>query len=137
MASSNGAEDNEASLERTRTALIARYAPGTTRRSICWSGGEAQVLELGEGSPLLLVHGGLGAATNWLPIFPALARDHRVLAPDRPAPGPPREPERRERLILVGAPAGTRRSAPLDMAMIRWPLVGRIVRWLLGRSTPA
>lgn len=174
----------DASLERAQAALIARYAPGTRRRSIRWSGGETQVLELGEGSPLLLVHGGLGAATNWLPIFPALARVHRVLAPDRPGHGLAspmdysgvdvldhattflrdvmealeidrapivansmggrwaielalREPERVERLILVGAPAGTRRSAPVDMAMISWLLVGRIVRWFLGRSTPA
>ena len=174
----------DASLERAQAALIARHAPGTRRRSIRWSGGETQVLELGEGSPLLLVHGGLGAATNWLPIFPALARDHRVLAPDRPGHGLAspmdyagvdlldhattflrdvmealgidrapivansmggrwalelalREPERVERLILVGAPAGTRRSAPLDMAMISWPLVGRIVRWLMGRSSAA
>jgi len=174
----------DASLGRAQTALIAHYAPGTRRRSIRWSGGETQVLELGAGSPLLLVHGGLGAATNWLPIFPALARDHRVLAPDRPGHGLAtpmdyasvdvldhatrflrdvmaalgidrapivansmggrwaielalREPERVERLILVGAPAGTRRSLPVDMAMISWPLVGRVVRWFLGRSTPA
>jgi pimeloyl-ACP methyl ester carboxylesterase len=174
----------EASLERVQAALIARYAPGTIRRSIRWSGGETQVLELGAGAPLLLVHGGLGAATDWLPIFPALARDHRVLAPDRPGHGLAspmdyagidvldhatrflrdvmealgidrapivansmggrwaievalREPECVERLMLVGAPAGTRRSLPIDMAMISWPLVGPIVRWFLGRSTPA
>jgi pimeloyl-ACP methyl ester carboxylesterase len=174
----------DASLERLQAALIARYAPGTRRSSIRWSGGETQVLELGEGPPLLLVHGGLGAATDWLPIFPALAQNHRVLAPDRPGHGLAspmdyagvdvldhattflrdvmeslgvdrapivansmggrwaielalREPQRVERLILVGAPAGTRRSLPVDMAMISWPLVGRIVRWFLGRSTPA
>jgi len=176
--------DIDASHERLQAALIARYAPGTRRRSIRWSGGETQVLELGAGSPLLLVHGGLGAASDWLPIFPALAQNHRVLAPDRPGHGLAspmdysgvdvldhataflrevmkalgidrapivansmggrwaielalREPQRVERLILVGAPAGTRRSLPTDVAMMSWPLVGRIVRWFLGRSTPA
>lgn len=184
MATSVGFEDIGASLDRTRTALIARYAPGTRRRSIRWSGGETQVLELGEGPPLLMVHGGLGAATDWLPIFPALARTHRVLAPDRPGHGLAsqmdyggvdmldhattflrdvmkslgidraviaansvggrwaielalREPERIERLILVGAPVGTRRSMPVDIAILSWPVVGPIVRWLLGRSSPA
>ncbi len=183
MGTSSGG-DIDASLERAQAALIARHAPGTRRRSILWSGGETQVLELGEGPPLLLVHGGLGAATDWLPIFPALARDHRVLAPDLPGHGLAspmnyagvdvldhaarflrdvmealgidrapivanavggrwaielalREPACVERLILVGAPAGTRRSLPLDMAMFSWPLVGRVVRWSLGRSSPA
>ncbi len=174
----------DAPLERVQAALIARFAPGTRRRSIRWSGGETQVLELGVGPPLLLVHGGLGAATDWLPIFPALAQNHRVLAPDRPGHGLAspmdysgvdvldhataflrevmkalgldrapivansmggrwaielalRQPQRVERLILVGAPAGTRRSLPTDVARMSWPLVGRIVRWFLGRSTPA
>lgn len=184
MATSAEFEDTGASLDRTRTALIARYAPGTTRRSIRWPGGETQVLELGDGPPLLMVHGGLGAATDWLPIFPALARDHRVLAPDRPGHGLAspmdyagvdvldhaatylrdvmaalgierapivsngmggrwaielalREPERVERLILVGAPMGARRAIPAGISMISWPLLGRLVRWSLGRSTPA
>jgi pimeloyl-ACP methyl ester carboxylesterase len=176
--------DLDASLERLEAALIARFAPGTGRRSIRWSAGETQVLELGTGPPLLLVHGGLRAATDWLPIFPALARDHHVLAPDRPGHGLAspmdyagvdvldhattflrevlealgidrapivanamggrwaielalREPQCVERLILVGAPAGTRGSLPTDIARISWPLVGRIVRWSLGRSSPA
>src|SRR3990172_6044024 len=184
MATSIRVGEVDESLERAQAALIARYAPGTRRRSLRWAGGETQVLELGTGSPLVLVHGGLGAATSWLPIFPALARDHRVIAPDRPGHGraspmnyagidvldhatrflreimetlgiesapivansmggrwaielTPREPERVERLILAGAPAGARRSLPVDMAMTSWPLVGRVVRWSLGRSTPA
>ena len=173
----------DASLGQGQAALIARYAPGTRRRTIRWSGGETQVLELGAGPPLLLVHGGLGSATSWLPIFPALARHHWVLAPDRPGHGLAgpmnysgidvldhattflrdvmaalgivrapivansmggrwavelalREPERVERLILVGAPAGTRRSLPTEVAMISWPLVGRVARRFLGRSSP-
>ena len=174
----------DAPLERVQAALIARHAPGTRRSSIRWAGGQTQVLELGEGPPLLLVHGGLGAATDWLPIFPALARDHRLLAPDLPGHGLAspmvyagtdlldqgtrflrdvmeahgvrrapivanaiggrwaielalREPERVERLILVGAPAGTRRALPTDVAITTWPLVGRVVRWSMGRPSAA
>ena len=142
------------------------------------------MLDLGEGPPLLLVHGGLGAATDWLPIFPALARDHHVFAPDLPGHGLAspmdyagsdlrdqgarflrdvmetqgvhrapivanamggrwaielalREPERVERLILVGAPAGTRRALPTEVAITTWPLIGRVVRWSMGRSSTA
>ena len=49
--------------------------------------GETQVLELGSGPPLLLVHGGLGDAFEWVPILPVLARNHRVLAVDLPGHG--------------------------------------------------
>jgi pimeloyl-ACP methyl ester carboxylesterase len=183
MATSGGGY-MDAPLERVQDALIARNAPGTRRSSIRWAGGETQVLDLGEGPPLLLVHGGLGAATDWLPIFPALARDHHVFAPDLPGHGLAnpmvyagtdlldqgtrflhdvmvaqgvhgapvvanamggrwaielalREPERVERLILVGAPAGTRRALPTELAMTSWPLVGRIARWFMGRSSAA
>jgi pimeloyl-ACP methyl ester carboxylesterase len=52
-----------------------------------WSGGTTQVIELGEGPPLLLLHGGLGEAVQWGSILPALARRHRVLAIDRPGHG--------------------------------------------------
>lgn len=41
----------------------------------------------GEGSPVLLVHGLGGAASNWVELAPALARDYRVLAPDLPGHG--------------------------------------------------
>jgi pimeloyl-ACP methyl ester carboxylesterase len=36
----------------------------------------------GEGPPLVLVHGLGGSHANWLAVGPALARHHRVLAPD-------------------------------------------------------
>ena len=52
-----------------------------------WSQGETQVLELGDGPPLLLVHGGGDAAFEWVPILEELARRHRVLAVDRPGHG--------------------------------------------------
>ncbi len=74
-------------VEAAQAALLARYAPETRVRRVAWSQGETQVLELGAGPPLLLVHGGGDSAFEWVPILPALARNHRVLAVDRPGHG--------------------------------------------------
>jgi pimeloyl-ACP methyl ester carboxylesterase len=74
-------------LERAQAALLARYAPEAQIRRIRWSQGETQVLELGSGSPLLYVHGGLSTASEIAPILSALATSHRVLAVDRPGHG--------------------------------------------------
>src|SRR5438093_4006907 len=41
----------------------------------------------GEGSPLLLVHGLGGAASNWIELAPLLAERHRLLVPDLPGHG--------------------------------------------------
>ncbi|MGH2980438.1 MAG: alpha/beta fold hydrolase, partial [Solirubrobacterales bacterium] len=43
--------------------------------------------ELGEGPPLLLIHGLGGCWENWLENIPHLARSHRVIAPDLPGFG--------------------------------------------------
>ena len=74
-------------LEQAQAALLARFAPETRVRRIRWSQGETQVFELGGGSPLLYVHGGLGGAYEVVPILAALAEAHRVLAVDRPGHG--------------------------------------------------
>lgn len=74
-------------LETAQKALLAQLAPDTRVRRLRWSQGETQVLELGSGPPLLLVHGGLGDAFAWVPIMPALAQKHRVLAVDLPGHG--------------------------------------------------
>jgi pimeloyl-ACP methyl ester carboxylesterase len=41
----------------------------------------------GDGSPLLLVHGLGGAASNWVELVPELVRRYRVLVPDLPGHG--------------------------------------------------
>ena len=74
-------------VKAAQAALLARHAPDTRVRRVAWSQGETQVLELGAGSPLLLVHGGGDSAFEWVPILPALARNHRVIAVDRPGHG--------------------------------------------------
>ena len=74
-------------LEKTQAALLARFAPDARVRRVRWSQGATQCFELGAGSPLLYVHGGLGGAYEIVPILAALAKHHRVLAVDRPGHG--------------------------------------------------
>ena len=45
-----------------QTAYLDRVAPGHRSRRVRWSGGTTQLIELGDGPPLLLIHGGLGEA---------------------------------------------------------------------------
>jgi pimeloyl-ACP methyl ester carboxylesterase len=50
-------------------------------------GRRANVMTIGEGPPLLLVHGHTGCWQNWLENIPHFARTHRVVAPDLPGFG--------------------------------------------------
>jgi pimeloyl-ACP methyl ester carboxylesterase len=70
-----------------RRRAIDALAPGATTRTIRWSGGATDVIELGTGEPMLLVHGGAGEAGHWLPLLPLLAEDYRVIAVDAPGHG--------------------------------------------------
>lgn len=74
-------------VQDTQRAYLDRVAPGHRTRRVGWSGGTTQVIDLGDGPPLLLIHGGLGEAFQWGPILGSLARRHRVLAVDRPGHG--------------------------------------------------
>jgi len=74
----------DSELAEAQATLLARLAPDSRISRIRWSQGETQLLELGDGPPLLLVHGGADGAFEWVPILPALARNRRVLAVDRP-----------------------------------------------------
>jgi pimeloyl-ACP methyl ester carboxylesterase len=78
---------HDAELEVAQAALLARYAPNARIQRMRWSGGETQVMELGAGSPLLLIHGGLASGFYWAPILPALARNHRAIVVDLPGHG--------------------------------------------------
>ena len=73
-------------LRTLQARTLNKYAPGTVRR-IRSPHGETQVLELGDGPPIVLVHGGLGQATDWVPIMAQLGREFRVYAVDRPGHG--------------------------------------------------
>jgi len=79
--------DLDRSFEQAQTSYLGRCAPGYRTRRIHWSGGETQVIEIGKGEPLLLLHGGGGNAAQWGPILAALGEQHRVFAVDRPGHG--------------------------------------------------
>ncbi len=168
-------------LESAQAALLARFAPDSRVSRIRWSQGETQLLELGDGPPLLLVHGGGDGAFEWVPILPALARNRRVLVVDRPGHGLADlfdykgvdlleharaflrdildaldlrtvdiaansigglwatafaldEPQRVSRLVLVGAPVGVARDAPLLLRFMSLPLVGQALGRLMMRN---
>jgi len=151
-------------VETRQAAYLDRVVPGHRIVRVRWSGGATQVIEAGQGQPLLLLHGGLGEATQWAPLMPALAQKYRVLAVDRPGHGLAdyfdyrdvnildvasrfaREildalnvasaavlgnsmgglwaagfalahPERVNRLILIGAPAGVQRAIPWTLRL--------------------
>ncbi len=65
------------------------------RREIDVVGTRVNYVEMGEGSPLVFVHGLSGAWQNWLENLPHFARSHRVIALDLPgfgsSPMPPWE----------------------------------------------
>lgn len=58
------------------------------------------VVDIGSGPPLLLVHGLSGCWQNWLENIPHFARTHRVIAPDLPGFGASEMP--RETITIAG-----------------------------------
>jgi len=82
-----GANELERRIEAAHADVLARLAPGTLSRRLAWSQGGTRVLELGDGPPLLLVHGAFDNAALWAPILAPLAARHRVLAVDLPGHG--------------------------------------------------
>ena len=74
-------------IEAAHAALLERLAPGASARRVRWSQGKTRVLELGDGPPLVLVHGAFDNAALWAPILAALAERHRVVAVDLPGHG--------------------------------------------------
>jgi proline-specific peptidase len=65
------------------------------QRWVALPGGPVNVIERGEGPPLVFVHGHSGRWANWLANIPHFSRTHRVIAMDLPGFGHspmPREP---------------------------------------------
>jgi pimeloyl-ACP methyl ester carboxylesterase len=87
LANQSEAQDSTRLVETLQAAYLNRVVPGHRIVRVRWSGGTTQVIEAGQGQPLLLLHGGLGEAFQWAPLMPSLARRYRVLAVDRPGHG--------------------------------------------------
>lgn len=67
-------------------ALLLVGVPVTDRR-LELTGVSTAVLEGGQGSPVVLLHGPGGNATHWARVIPDLANTNRVVAPDLPGQG--------------------------------------------------
>jgi len=74
-------------LREARKRLLSRFVPGARTRRLKWSMGRTEMIEVGEGPPLVLIHGGLGEAGGWAPILTLLAGHFHLYAPDRPGHG--------------------------------------------------
>ena len=57
------------------------------QRRVELAGVSTSVLEGGDGPPVVLLHGPVGHAGHWFRVLPALAKSHRVVAPDLPGQG--------------------------------------------------
>ncbi len=86
---------NTTSTQRRRSAQtepeLARHQllagiPVTERR-LDLAGISTSVLEGGEGTPIVLLHGPGGCAAHWMRVIPDLTTTHRVVAPDLPGQG--------------------------------------------------
>ncbi len=63
--------------------LLPAYADLPGKKSFDSDGVEIKYLEVGEGTPVLLIHGfAASALTNWARVIPRLSRNHRVIALD-------------------------------------------------------
>lgn len=58
-----------------------------TERSLPLAGVETAVLEGGDGSPIVLLHGPGESSFWWMRVIPDLVRTHRVIVPDLPGHG--------------------------------------------------
>jgi pimeloyl-ACP methyl ester carboxylesterase len=84
-----------------------RYAAAGTMVELS-DGSRLHVLEEGEGTPLVLIHGADGVMQGFTEtVFDTLAESHRVLAVDRPGHG------------WSKAAPGSRHDVPLDVRLIR------------------
>lgn len=175
--------DLDSLVLNAQSRYLERCAPGYRTWRARWFGGTTQIIELGAGPPLLLVHGGMGEAFQWGPILSSLAQRHRVLAVDRPGHGLAdpfdyrgidllsharqflgdiikvinisslpivansmgglwsvsfalSEPDRVQRLVLVGAPAGIKRAQPpMALRLGTLPVLKWIAHSLMRRPT--
>ena len=72
-------------MDNARESLIASLP--VKERRLPLAGVSTAVLDGGEGSPIVLLHGPGGYAAHWMRVIPGLAKDHRVIVPDLPGHG--------------------------------------------------
>ena len=71
--------------DEARERLLARVP--VRERRLHLAGVSTAVLEGGDGSPVVLLHGPGGNAAHWMRVIPTLVTTHHVVAPDLPGQG--------------------------------------------------
>ncbi len=71
----------------TAAQTIARLTAQTTRHDVDIDGNRVCWRSLGQGSPLVLIHGGHGSWLHWVRNIETLSRQHTVWVPDLPSYG--------------------------------------------------
>ncbi|MEP6527289.1 MAG: alpha/beta hydrolase [Nocardioidaceae bacterium] len=80
------AKQQEQVRQRARERLLEGVP--VTERQVHLAGVTTTVLEGGQGSPLVLLHGGIeSGGVYWAPVISRLAESHRVVVPDLPGLG--------------------------------------------------
>ena len=163
-------------FELAQQAVLDRFDTDATSRHLRTADPplDVHVLEVGQGRPVVMLHGGGGMAVQMEPLLGRLGEHFRVLAPDRPGCGLTDEfdyagvdfrshgvrfldslldaleldrasivagsiaglwalafahdrPERTERVVLVGSPAGLTSDAPLPLRLAATPVIGDLL----------
>ncbi len=87
-----GNRDRRLDESQARARLLAGIPVAERRLDL--AGISTAVLESGEGSPIVLLHGPGEFAAKWIRVIPDLGRSNRVVAPDLPAHGASEAPDR-------------------------------------------
>ena len=123
-------DSHEATAARAR--LQADLPVGEQRLEL--AGISTNILEGGEGPPVVLLHGPFANATHWHRVIPGLAASNRVIAPDLPGHGasePGGHPLDAERVIAWLADL-VERACPSPPALVGHSLGGAIAARFAG-----
>jgi pimeloyl-ACP methyl ester carboxylesterase len=74
-------------LEQLRQRYAVRHLTSPRWFDVAAAGVRCEVLEAGQGPPLVLVHGGMAHCAQWVPLMAQLERQFRCFAVERPSNG--------------------------------------------------
>lgn len=74
-------------LSALRSEYLAAMVPEASWERITVAGVGCEAIVVGEGPPVVLMHGGLDSCMQWVPILPVLAEKFRCYVPERPSNG--------------------------------------------------
>ncbi len=169
-----------------RRSYVEAHLPDARWTEVAAAGVRCDAFVVGDGPPLVLMHGGLDSSMQWVPILPALAAHFQCYVPERPSNGASEafdyrgltggfrdhasgvvadmfdsleldraalvgnsmgglfslafataQPDRVERVVLVGVPAGHEdRALPAPVRLMGHGLSRNVIAWLSARAGP-